>query len=162
MNSAYPSPTLYSPEKTTGRDFLGQQSIIQYMADKCLPSFTNSTRKIRYYSFWAWAFKMLEIHGKFLDEKQKWWYLLKLETALIIINKSIDPDMIGMPGVTGIPYTVDQIKAFNPDTTVKIYDEKVRATSYDAVQYAPSLGSLNIVKKNWCPSFNMQFWRRAF
>ena len=148
MKSAYPSPTLYSPEKATGRDFLGQQSIIQYMADKCLPSFTNATKKIRYYCFWAWAFKMLEIHGNTLGEKKKWWYLLKLETALIIINKSIDPDMVGMPGVTGIPYTVDQIKDFDSDTLVKIYDKKVRATSYDAVQYAPSIGSLNIVKKN--------------
>jgi hypothetical protein len=147
MGNAYPAPTLYNPEKSTGRDFLGQQSIIQYMADKCLPSFTNATRKVRYYSFWAWAFKMLEIHGQNLAENQKWWYLLKLETALIIINRYIDPNIVGMPGITGIPYTVDEITKFEPDTVVKIYDEKIRATSYDAVQYAPSLGSLNIVRK---------------
>jgi hypothetical protein len=147
MNSVFPASTLFNPERTTGRDFLGQQSIIQYMADRCLPSFTNATRKIRYYSFWAWAFKMLETYGQKLDEKQKWWYLLKLETVLIIINKYLDPELVGMPGVTGIPYTVDEITKFVPDTIVKIYDEKNRATSYDPVQYAPSLGTLNIVKK---------------
>ena len=147
MSGAYPAPTQFNPEKSTGRDFLGQQSIIQYMADKCLPSFTNATKKVRYYSFWAWAFKMLEIHGKNLDDKQRWWYLLKLETALIVINRFIDSEIIGMPGVKGLRSLVDNIKDFTPDTMVQIYHETLRATSYDAVQYAPSLGTLNIVKK---------------
>ena len=147
MKTFFPAPTLYKPEKITGRDFLGQQSIIQYMADRCLPSFTNATKKARYYTFWAWAFKMLQRYGDSLNEKEKWWYLLKLETALIIINKHLRPDMVGMPGVTGIGYETDEILAFEPDTHVTIYSEKIRATSYAAVQYAPSLGSLNIVKK---------------
>lgn len=118
------------------------------MTDRCLPSFTNTTRKIRYYSFWAWAFEMLRIN---VDDDilgdVGWWYLMKLETAFMIMNKHRNPEITGMPGITGIPFNIDAINRFNPETDVEIFSKIKRATSYDAVQYSPSLGSLNVVKR---------------
>ena len=73
---------------------------------------------------------------------------MKLETALIISNKFRNPEMTGMPGISGIPYNSDDIKKFKLKTVVKIYSELRRASSYDAVQYGPSLGTLNIVRKD--------------
>ena len=137
-----PAPTKFSQEYPIGRDFLGQQSIVQYMANRCLPSFTNATRVLRYYSFWAWAFKMsAENFSKFKNEKDRWFYLMKLETALIICNKIRNPEMIGMPGIQGIPINVDNLKDFKDNDLIDIYSVKNRATSYSAVQYSPSLGT---------------------
>lgn len=149
MKNKFPAPNKYSYEETTGRDFLGQQSFVQYMAERCLPSFTNTTRKVRYYSFWAWAFEMLRRNiGENIKGKTGWWYLMKLETALMTLNKSWDPDMTGMPGITGIPYNSFDIENFKPNTDVKIYSRAHRASAYAAVQYSPSLETLNIVKKD--------------
>ncbi len=149
MGNSFPAPNKFLQEEPAGRDFLGQQSFVQYMADKCLPSFTNATRMVRYYSFWAWAFKMLELNiGRGNKGEDPWWYLMKLETALIISNKHRNPNITGMPGISKIPYTADEIKNFDFDTEVTIYSRERKVTSYSAVQYSPSIGSLNIVRRD--------------
>ncbi|MBF0430777.1 MAG: hypothetical protein HQK83_05830 [Fibrobacteria bacterium] len=142
----FPAPNKFSPETQQGRDFLGQQSIIQSMTYECLPSFTNATIKLRHYSFWAWAFKILKKNFKNIKQEDQLPYLWKLETALIIANRMRDPDYKGMPGVLGVDFPdVD-----SPDTyEVPIFfDKKNRASSYEPVQYSPSIGTLNIVKRD--------------
>ncbi|MBC8432544.1 MAG: hypothetical protein H8D96_11560 [Desulfobacterales bacterium] len=70
---------------------------------------------------------------------------MKLETALMILNKHLDSEMTRMPGIKGIPYDSNDIKIFKPNTEVKIYSTAQRTSAYEAVQYRPSLGTLNIV-----------------
>ena len=149
MDNNFPAPNKFSREVSAGRDFLGQQSFVQYMADRCLPSFTNATQMVRYYSFWAWAFEMLRRNiGEDTKGENAWWYLMKLETALMISNKHRDPDMSGMPGISKIPHASDEIIKFNSNTDVTKYSRDRKVTAYTAVQYSPSLGTLNIVKRN--------------
>lgn len=141
----FPSINAYNPEKDTGRDFMGQQSTIQTMTGVCIPSFTNATRKPRYYSFWAWAFKQYLKHSDSIAPDKAWSYLYKLETVLIMANFSRDSEYSGMPGIQGVsipsPETPNNEK-------IPIQMEKLeRATSYSAVQYSPSIGSLNIVRR---------------
>ena len=129
--------------QATGRDFLGQQSIIQYMVNRCIPSFTDTTSRLRYYSFWAWAFAMLQKNLGAIGPRRSWLYLQKLETAFIISNHLRNPSITGMPGILSIQIP-DRDAGMS--SRVMIYSKKARKTnSFTAVQYRPSLRSLNIV-----------------
>lgn len=143
--SKYLSPTKYRPEVSRGRDFLGQQFIVQLMADICLPSFTNATWVMRYYSFWAWAFSKASSLSHDHDDNI-WVYLMKLETALILANRFRNPSMIGMPGIQGMKYSSEELRLMSSDDIIDLSTED-RATSYAPVQYSPSLGRLNIASR---------------
>ncbi len=144
-NNKYPAINRYIPETTSGRDFLGQQSIIQVMANECIPSFTNSTKRLRYYSFWAWAFQMLKNNMNYISSNKRWLYLQKLETTFIICNNLRQPDITGMPGINSI--TIPDITT-NKSEQINIYSENTRVTnSFTPVQYSPSLNYLNIVSR---------------
>lgn len=144
-NQIFPVVNKFLHETSSGRDFLGQQSIIQVMANECIPSFTNSTIRLRYYSFWAWAFQMLKNNFNKLPDDKRWFYLQKLETAFIISNHLRQPGITGMPGINSITIP-DRIADKKKD--IKIYTEKNRITnSFTPVQYRPSLNYLNIVSK---------------
>jgi len=143
--SQYPKINNYSPEKERGRDFLGQQATIQALTGVCLPTFTNSTAILRYYSFWPWAFKMLVEHGSKLEGIKRNRYLWKLETALNIANRMRDPDYKGMPGVQGVKFP--DIEAPDDLEVVIDYEKNDRTSAYSPVQYSPSLTTLRIVAR---------------
>lgn len=148
MNSqiTFPIPNKYKKLEPVGRDFLGQQSIIQHLANQCLPSFTNATRRLRYYTFWSWAFKMAQKFQKELNEpKATWWYLLRLETFFILTNKYLNPGISDLTGVTRLPIDYKKLYSFRDNSSVKIYSDEDRISSYSPVRYSPSLDSLNIV-----------------
>jgi hypothetical protein len=140
-----PQVTKETRRSSQGRDFLGQQAIIQTMADACLPSFTNATRIMRYYPFWAWAFQQV-IH-KQPTGSEVWAYLLKLETALILANSYRNPRMIGMPGINGMRYSQSALSKM-PDGRVIDLATTRNATAYAPVQYSPSLANLGIVRRD--------------
>jgi hypothetical protein len=151
----FPKPNEFAPEKARGRDFMGQQATIQALTGDCLPTFTNSTAKLRYYSFWAWAYKMLSKHGSGLEGIKANQYLWKLETALNIANWLRDPEYTGMPGVKSVEFP----DADFPDIQeVKIdYGKDYRTSAYSPVQYAPSLGTLSIVQRDGGQYYLLKF-----
>lgn len=141
--SIFPAMISFVRRQATGRDFLGQQSVIQYMVSRCIPSFTNTTSRLRYYSFWAWAFAMLQKNLNAIGPQRSWFYLQKLETAFIMSNHLRNPSITGMPGIDSIQIP-DRDAGLS--SRVMIYSKKARKTnSFTAVQYRPSLRSLNIV-----------------
>ena len=151
----YPKMNAFAPEKERGRDFMGQQATIQGLTGICLPTFTNSTAKLRYYSFWAWAYKMLSKHGKGLEGIKANQYLWKLETALNIANWLRDPEYSGMPGVRAINFP--DTEAADAVEVVINYEKDHRTSAYSPVQYAPSLGTLSIVQRNGGQYFLLKY-----
>ncbi len=141
----FPVINEYAPEKERGRDFMGQQSTIQTMAGQCIPSFTNATIKPRYYTFWAWAFKMLDRKKDEILPEKRWQYLWKLENALIIANLLRDPVYTGMPGVGSV--SLPEQPASDDTEIMLATDNNYKTSSYSAVQYSPSIGSLKIVSR---------------
>ena len=133
-----PALTKLVKEEQRGRDFLGQQPIIQHMTNIVIPSFTNTTHILKYYSFWAWAFSMLEKNSKKIAQDKWKYYLNKLENAFVIANRIVDPNISGLIGTT-------VIKQPSEGDEVLLYEEKVRVTSFRADYYSPSIVSLNLL-----------------
>jgi hypothetical protein len=143
----FPAPTKYSPISTSGRDFLGEQPIIQYMADDCLPSFTNSTSYIRYFTFWAWAVKTAKKNlSRNEIPKELWKYLARLEVFFIWANKTYNPGITGLPGsdkagINFLELTGEQLSDKLDFIKMKISSP----VSYSSPYYKPSIGRLDVV-----------------
>ena len=145
----FPAPTKRNEKSHSGRDFLGQQAIIQNMTNRCLPSFTNTTRKLRYYTFWSWAAYIAadKLRGE-TDSNKIWKYLFKLENALIIANKYADPKISGLSGVRQIPYGLEKLANIKDSDEITLYSDYRRdRSSYMSDQYSPSLSYLNILHR---------------
>lgn len=119
---------------------LGLEPVGFLFVDQLLPGFTNTTTRVRYYSFFSWVFwtyrEFVEQSGRepTREEQQRW--RARMENIFRAATLYARPDVVGLVGRTDVPDLPD-----DPREPYSIAEDRGQ-TAFQPAQYSSSFRAL--------------------